>query len=118
MTTELVIQTLDEAMPDDLIMQELRAILRQEQTEDGCAPVELDGEYVSISADVAIEIVTKAFFKEYHDTGFPTGFRVQVAVGGVVGKNTAGLVARHCFATLFFNEAQQRFTVDFHREMR
>ena len=118
MSRDIMVRTMNEILPDSVVEEELRAILRQAQEEGGNAPVELNGNIVSVPVDVDIEVVTKAFFEERHDAGFPTGFRVQVAIGGISSNGVLGLVATYCFATLFFNAEGRRFTVDFHTKMR
>lgn len=118
MSTDRMVHMMNEILPDSVVEEELRALLRQAQDEGGSAPVELNGNVVSVPVDVAIEVVTKAFFEERQDAGFPTGFRVQVAIGGITSNGVLGLVARYCFATLFFNAEGRRFTVDFHTSVR
>jgi hypothetical protein len=116
MSTEDVIAALDQALPDGVVLDELRTILHQHAS-SGATEVEVGGELIRIPLDVVISVVTKAFFKEYYDIGFSTGYRVEVAIGEVsVGQS--GLRVGHCFATLFFNNQAQRFTIDFHARPR
>lgn len=118
MNSDRMVRTMNEILPDSVVEEELRTVLRQTQDEGGNAPVELNGNIVSVPVGVDIEVVTKAFFDERQDAGFPTGFRVQVALGGISNNGVLGLVATYCFATLFFNAEGRRFTVDFHTTLR
>ena len=116
MDTEAVIRALDGALPDATVLADLAGILWDGGKDT--AEVELDGLLVPVPRGAPLEIVTKAFLKEYFDVSFKTGYRVQVAVGGVSSEQFGILSAGICFATLYYNAARRPFTVDFHKEMR
>jgi hypothetical protein len=107
---------LDSALPDEQVIEDLRAILRSE-AKAGSVRIELDGQWVLVPLDAEIALVTKAFFKTYQAEPFGA-YRVQVAVGGVKSHRHGILEAWHCFAMLYYNAQGQRFTVDFYRDMR
>jgi hypothetical protein len=114
------LEALDSAIPDALVEAEMREVLRSGAGDDATVRIELgeaEGGYASVPVDARIEIVTKAFSKEYVWTPFGD-FRVQVALGGVCVSPEGTLTARLCFATLFYNAKGQRFTIDFHLKVR
>jgi hypothetical protein len=114
------LEALDRVISDDLVEAELREVLRHAADENALVRIELcaaEGGYVTVPVGAKLEIVTKAFFKEYVRSPFGD-FRVQVAVGGAYVSPEGALAARLCFATLWFNAQGQRFTIDFHVEVR
>jgi hypothetical protein len=120
MSLTRALKTLDSAIPDDLVEAKLREVLKNASGDDAMVRLELgeaEGDYVSVPVDARLEIVTKAFFKEYLGTTIGD-FRVQVAVGGVCASSDNVLTARLCFATLFFNAHGQCFSTDFHLKVR
>lgn len=111
---------LDELVSDKLIEAAWTEMLLKCEMEDGCVHVELEaveGGYIAVPVEAALEVITKAFFESRFDMSFGH-FVVQVAIGGVVGHEASLPKARYCFATLFFNENAECFTADFHRELR
>jgi hypothetical protein len=120
MSLATALEQLDAVVPDDLAKQALRALLCSAASEHGEVLIELgdaDGGYVRVPADAELEIVTKAFFKEYLTPTFGD-FRIQIAIGGTLASSDGPLRARLCFATLLLNAQGQRFTTDFHLEVR
>jgi hypothetical protein len=118
MGTDIVIRALDEALPDSVVEEALRSILRQEAAGAETVCLEMDGEHIMVPRDASTDLVTKAFFKEYYDVGFSTGYRAQVAIGGVISEEHGIAKAKHCFATLYFDRSCQLITIDFHAQMR
>jgi hypothetical protein len=116
MDTDAVLRALDAALPDSTILADLARLLWNDDRD--AAHVELGGRSVRVPGGIPLEIVGKAFFKEYFDVPFNTGYRVQVAVGGVAGEEFGILKAAICFATLYYNVDRRLFTSDFHTEMR
>ena len=84
MDTAAVLRALDAALPDSTIVADLARLLWNADKDD--AEVELGDQWVAVPRGTALEIVGKAFFKEYFDVPFKTGYRVQMAVGGVTGE--------------------------------
>ncbi|AFY54617.1 hypothetical protein Riv7116_2085 [Rivularia sp. PCC 7116] len=41
-----------------------------------------------------------------------------VAIGGITSQKHGILTAKYCFATLYYNDERQLFTMDFHEGMR
>jgi hypothetical protein len=111
--TETVMNALNDALSDSFIEEELRSIFRQCEGPAGVIEIELNERFVPVPIDAKIEVLTKTFVRETYDLGFSTGYRAQVAIGGVAGGTGHQLVAVYCFATLFFNADCQRITVDF-----
>jgi hypothetical protein len=111
-----VLRALDSILPDSTVLEDLSISLWN--TDKDAAEVELGGQWVQVPRGTPLEIVTKAFLKEYFDVPFNTGYRVQVAVGGVNGQEFGILSAAICFATLYYNADRILFTSDFHTEMR
>lgn len=120
MTYQAVIQALDLALPDDQIRRDLTDLLAQ-YAEDGIVAISFDdedNELVSIPVDASIEMVTKAFFKEYvAEVGFGV-YRVLVALGGFHRDDQGFHTATYCFATLYYNADGQLITHDIHTEFR
>lgn len=120
MTVAYVMKALDDALTDQQIVRDVLSVLR-ESSLGGIVKIEIDAENaqtISIPEATPIEIVTKAFLKEYRDINFRTGYRVQVALGGIQDQKHGILYAKFCFATLYYNEQGQMITIDFHKEMR
>lgn len=120
MTLIDAINALDVAIPDDVVERELRTLLQKEAHDSDCVHIEfseVEGGSIAVPLDVKIEIMTKSFFKEYLQQCIGD-FRVQVAIGGAAINEGGVLVAKYCFATLWFNAQGQRFTIDFHLEVR
>ncbi len=113
MNTADVLGYLDTILPDKQVVADVANMLN---LSEGEASVELENLQVSIPTNATIEVVTKALFKDDHETGFGT-YKAQVAIGGI--KQASGVTtARYCFATLYYNAVPQLITADFHRNMR
>jgi hypothetical protein len=113
-----LLQAIDNALPDNQVIADIRRIL--EDGSGGKAEVAIEveeGTWEEIPVNAPIQVVTKAFFKEYFGIGFGS-FRVQVAVGGVQEEEFGVLFAKYCFATTYYNRTGQLITIDFHKEMR
>jgi hypothetical protein len=114
------LEALDNALPDASVEDGMREWLRDAADENSIVRLELgeaEGDYVDVPVDARVEIVTKAFFKEYLRTPFGD-FRVQIALGGACVSPEGTLTAQLCFATLIYNAHGQRFTIDFHLKVR
>lgn len=114
--TQRVVQALDAALADAKVVEDLTKLLWAGDVLR--AKIDLDGVQVEIPRNTPLQITTKAFFKEYFDVSFRTGYRVQVAIGGVREERFGILTAANCFATLYYDFNHHLFSVDFHREMR
>ena len=107
-------EAIDQILSDVHIFTDVSRILWQEAKGE----IELEGEVVNIPENTTIEMVTKAFFKEYSgEVKFGT-YRVQVAIGGIQDRRFGTLYAKFCFAALYYNEKANLITVDFHKDMR
>jgi len=107
---------IDEVLPDNKITNDVQAILDQG---DEVSVIDLGNDmFLSLSKTTNIDIVTKMYLKEYYDIGFGTGYRVQVAIGGIQRKSHGILYAKYCFATLYYNAESRLITADFHKDMR
>lgn len=120
MTYHAVIHALDLALPDEQIRRDMTTLLA-EDADNGTVTISFDDddkELVCIPLDAPIEMVTKAFFKEYvAGVGFGV-YRVLVAVGGFHRDEQGFHCATHCFATLYYNIDGELITHDLHREFR
>lgn len=113
-----VIKAINEALPDEQIGKDISNIL-QKYAKQGGVEVELsEDKLLVIPENVPIDIVTKSFFKEYYDINFRSGYRVQVAIGGIQNQKYGILYAKYCFATLYYNEESKMLTIDFHKDMK
>jgi hypothetical protein len=109
-----LLDLLDKALPDSQVVSDISRILWRESN----GLVELEEGDLSVPQSVPIEIVTKAFFKEYYDISFGNCFRTQVAIGGIEYQDSGVLFAKFCFATLYYKEKGALITIDFHKSMR
>ncbi len=118
MTADHLEQVLEEVLPDQQVLVDLQKILTP-IAQNGVASIALDDDKrVSLPPDSRMEIVTKAFFKEYYGrVGFGV-FRVLIAIGGFSPDKHGIHRAEHCFATLYYNRRCQLITHDFHEEFR
>ena len=120
MTCIKALVVLDEALPDEKIVRDILSMLR-EYTREGGVEIELDegeGKTVFIPENPRVEIVTKVLLKEYYDVNFRSGYRVQIALGGIKENKYGILSARYCFATLYYNLEKKFLSLDFHYSMK
>ncbi len=111
-------QAIDNALPDHQVIADIRRILEDESGGKAEVAVEVEEDtWEEIPVNAPIQVVTKAFFKEYFEIGFGS-FRVLMAIGGVQDEKFGLLSAKYCFATIYYDKAGQLITVDFHKEMR
>lgn len=106
---------LDEAVPDERVIADVRRVLA-EGAENDVTQVEIDDAWLPVPVNVSMEVITKIFYRQaYEDTGFGR-FRVLVAIGGFQrvsgGFHRAGI----CFATVFYNVDGGCITIDFHSD--
>ena len=71
--TEALAQSLDEVIPDAVVLGELSMVLEAAQ-DDGRAITLTDGETVHVPANADIVITTKAIFCERYEGAFPSGY--------------------------------------------
>ena len=109
MTTSRLYLLLDETLPDEQIVQDLSDIIWNDKELKGIN-IELNDEWKFVPENTPISIVTKALFKEYYDIPFGT-YKVMVAIGRITN-NKDELTAEYCFATLYYNDHCQLFSMD------
>ncbi|GBC60514.1 hypothetical protein DENIS_1471 [Desulfonema ishimotonii] len=110
-------RALDEALPDEKILSDVKRLLEY-NAENGVTEIELNEKWVPIPIDVPIDIVSKAFLKEYYEgVGFGA-YRVLVAIGGFKKDRYGFHEAGYCFATLYYNDQGDNFTEDYHVKFR
>lgn len=116
MNNSFVLSALDEILPDKKAIGDLREVL--EDINRRHASIEIDDGEVSVPTDVAVVLVTKAFFKEYFDrVGFGT-YKVMVSLGMPHQQKSGVLKAPYCFATLYYTDTSELITIDFHSDLR
>lgn len=108
-------KSIDTVIPNAKVSKDIFAYLKQE---GDTLHVEIDQEYTFVPRDVHMDIVNKIYIKEYYDICFGTGYRVQVAIGGVKQQKHGILYAQYGFATLYYDAQGEVITIDFHKEMR
>lgn len=94
---------LDEALPDAVVLEQLASDLRRTIGADGRASVLVDGVALVVPLDAPLMIIDKVLFKEAYESVFPTGCRVDVAVGDTDMDTPRVLDPTYCFARLFFD---------------
>lgn len=124
MSTESLTAALNAALPDELVFAELRQIFAESSLTHGALRIEIDdARWVDVPPEAPLEVVAKTFVIENYVSRFSTGFRAQVAIGGVVSgircderdrTDREPVQARYCFATLFFSRERKLITIDFH----
>ncbi len=110
-------KVIDNFLPDERVLDDVFLLLREDQGPEGTA-IEFETGRVRVPENPQVAVVTKAYLKEYYDVGFGSGYRVQVAIGGVQEEQFGILKARYCFATLYYNCEREMITADFHQDMR
>ena len=110
-------KVIDDALSDDQVVKDVLGAL-QDEKEPEWTTIEFENGDVRFPANPQITIVTKAYVVERYDIGFGSGYRIQVAVGGVQEQAFGILKAKYCFATLYYNHSREAITIDFHKEMR
>jgi hypothetical protein len=105
---------LDEALPDEVILRDLRRVLAEDANPSLCLEGD-DGEIqLTIdAANVGLEVVTKCYLHERYEVGFGNHYRILVAIGGVEGVSSGIATARICFALLYYNEEPGLITLDY-----
>src|SRR5271154_4325614 len=94
---------LDEALPDAVVLEQLASDLRRTIRADGRASVLVDGVALAVPLDAPLMLIDKVLFKETYESVFPTGCRVDVAVGDTDTDTPMVLTPAYCFARLFFD---------------
>jgi hypothetical protein len=108
-----VARLLDEALPDAVVLEQLVNELRRRTDLDGSATVMASDVAVVVPMGATLTIVDKILFRENYESRFPTGCRVDVAVGEVE-KGTPGLLhPAYCFARLFFDRECRCTQIEF-----
>lgn len=118
MDTDFVLQAMDAVLPDEKIIKDCRAALKERASSDA-APicVKFDEEDVYIPLDTEITVVVKILFKEYYAIKYQTSYRTLVAIGGIQQIEYGIVEARYCFATLYHTPQSEFISIDFHKEM-
>ena len=116
MKTDTLFHLLDETLSDFQINEDLLKQLRS-STANGHAVIEIEGARVRVPLNVDFMVVTKAVFKDRYNSGFGV-FRAQVAIGDVIDHEDGDVIAKYCFATLYYDENCNLISSDFHRNLR
>lgn len=115
MSMTALITLLDNCISDEKILVDLTQLIWKEC--DG--KIEFQEDVITqIPRNTVFKIITKAFFKEYYQIGYSTGYKVIVSIGDIKNIEFGIPTPEYGFATLYFNEAGQLFTQDFHEEFR
>lgn len=101
-------QTLILELPDDRVKSDLASILLE-----GNGEIELDDQWVTVPADVALEIVARSFASYEFEIGFGDCYRVVIAIGGVTSCAHGIAHAGICFAMLWYSSDVRLINVDF-----
>ena len=116
MKTHSLLHLLDETLGDSQIHEDLLKLLQTAKI-NGDAVIEIEGTRVRIPLNVGLFVVTKAVFKDLYNSGFGT-LRAQVAIGNVINHEDGEVVAKYCFATLYYDENGKLISNDFHKQLR
>ncbi|RKZ44555.1 MAG: hypothetical protein DRR00_27945 [Candidatus Parabeggiatoa sp. nov. 3] len=122
MNTGDILQCLDSILPDRKIIrdiaQQLDDIAQFDEYTRGQVEIEVEDEMrIIVPREASVDIVTKAFYREYFDINYGTGYRVLAALGGIK-KIQAGIVYPvYSFIVLYYDSELNLTTVDFHRNM-
>jgi hypothetical protein len=116
MDTKELVRMLDEILPNQKVQDDLWQILKETSETD--ISIFLDEQQIKIPLTCPITIITKAFYKEYCDIAFRTGYRVQLAIGDIIALRHGIIEPGYCFSTIYYDENIRIITADFHRAMR
>ncbi len=104
-------EALEKLLPTQKILAELSGILAEWGHEVSVGEEE---ERVNVSPDTKLELISKSALYTPYNLGFGTGFKVIVAIGGVVEleEKLSHIVAGICFITLWYNQGGKLITTD------
>lgn len=119
MDSTKVIEAINEVLPDDRIHCDLKNTLKK-SNQSGQVKVYLEDEdkIVALPNQLQADIISKAFFKEYFDIRFGTGYRVQISLGGIETQKNGIIYPKLCFATLFYDMGGKMLMIEFHERMK
>ncbi len=114
MNTGSVLQYLDSLLPNEKVIQDMVNYTWGNENRE----VEVEDEAkIVLEKPLLIEVVTKAFYQEYFEIGFGTGYRVLAALGGIKEIKFGVIYPTHCFMTLYYNSDLIPLTADYHCRM-
>ncbi|MEO7715169.1 MAG: hypothetical protein ABIY70_03110 [Capsulimonas sp.] len=118
MNADQIAAALDRTLPDMQVLDDLFHRLRRLSETAGKSVEVGDDLWRAVPAGASLDIVTKAFYKEYFEgVGFAT-YKILVAIGGLQRSDVGAHTAKYCFATLHYDEEAQLITTDFHADFR
>ena len=117
MSTSRLCSLLDETLPDKQIIKDLSERVWQNKKLGGDYVSWGREEYMFIPENVPIDIVTKAFYKEYYENKFGT-YKVMAAIGGITRLQHGTLEPGYCIAKLYYSDDCQVMEVLFQQTMR
>jgi hypothetical protein len=106
---------LDDFLPDSQVKEDLLNILWEDELE---CEIELETGKIKVPRGALLEVVSKSYRQNRYEIAFGNYYGVQVAIGGVVKKESGILYPAYCFATLFYDRERNIITTDVHPEMR
>lgn len=116
MKTYSLLQLLDETIGDRRIIEDLLRVLGSSRVNDHSL-IEIDGASIRVPLNVGFTVVTKAVFKDRYNSGFGA-LRAQVAIGEVTDHEDGEVIAKYCFATLYYDQNCNLLSSDFHAKFR
>jgi hypothetical protein len=116
MNTGNVLQYLDSLLPNEKVIQDMVNYTWGNENHEVAVEVE-DEVKIILARPLPIEVVTKAFYQEYFEIGFGTGYRVLAALGGIKEIKFGVVYPTYCFMTLYYNSDLIPLTADYHRRM-
>ena len=106
---------LDDFLPDSRVKEDLLNILWKDELE---CEIELEKGKIKVPRDALLEVVYKSYRQNKYQVGLGNYYAVQVAIGGVIKKESGILYPAYCFATLFYDRERNIITTDVHPRMR
>ncbi|MEK8020229.1 MAG: hypothetical protein VSS75_025435 [Candidatus Parabeggiatoa sp.] len=122
MNTGDILQCLDSILPDRKIIrdiaQQLDDIAQFDEYTRGQVEIEVEDEMrIIVPREASVDIVTKAFYREYFDINYGTSYRVLAALGGIKKIQVGIVYPVYSFIALYYDSELNLTTVDFHRNM-
>ncbi|QDT28109.1 hypothetical protein Enr10x_34480 [Gimesia panareensis] len=104
-------EALEKLLPTQQILDQLSEILADWGHEVSVGEEE---ERVHVAPDTKLELISKSALYTPYDLCFGTGFKVIVAIGGVVelDEKRSHIVPGICFITLWYNKDRKLITTD------
>lgn len=109
-----MVAQLNHALPDEKVIKDASDMLCEEleMPVDHLKPEEIP------PANARIDVVAKAFILTNYDHAFGNHYIAEVAIGGIEDQGHGVVSPKYFFASLYYSEALQIITVDFHEELR